>query len=215
MGIFTFKKPLKMSSDRGLPSDRADGRPGRGNDGGLTLVAEEMFRRILSLERKRSERSRQRFVLMLVNAGSLLQTEQGGTILDAITRSLSVATRETDLGGWYEKDMVIGIICTEIGSGTLTSVLSALHSRVSAALRNDLNPQQMNMIKISFHVFPDDLELQNAVRAADSKLYPDLSPKDNATKALWTIKRAIDIQGAWPHWPSFPQCSLRLRSPSS
>src|ERR1019366_577613 len=128
MGIFTFKKPLKMSSDRGLQSAASDGRPGRANDGGLTLVAEEMFRRILSLERKRSERSRQRFVLMLVNAGSLLQTEQGGTILGAITRSLSVATRETDLGGWYEKATVIGIICTEIGSGTLTSVLSALHS---------------------------------------------------------------------------------------
>jgi exopolysaccharide biosynthesis polyprenyl glycosylphosphotransferase len=196
MGLFAYKKPLKLSSERGLPRDHSGGHPGRANDGGLTLVAEEMFRRILSLERKRSERSRQRFVLMLVNAGSLLQTDQWGTVLDAITRSLAVSTRETDLGGWYEKDMVIGIICTEIGSGTLTSVLSALHSRLSSALRNDLNPQQMNMIKISFHVFPDDLELQNEVRAADSKLYPDLSPRDNATKALWTIKRTIDIAGS-------------------
>ena len=33
-------------------------------------------------------------------------------------------------------------------------------------------------------------------RAADSKLYPDLGPQDNATKALWVMKRSIDIIGS-------------------
>ena len=43
--------------------------------------------------------------------------------------------------------------------------------------------------------FPDDLDLQNADPAADSKLYPDLSPQDNATKGLWVIKRVDRYRG--------------------
>ena len=103
----------------------------------MTLAPEEMFRRVLSLERKRSERSRQRFVLMLLHAGNLLQAEQGEAILGAITKGLSQSIRETDIPGWYQKDQVLGVICTEIGSGSMASILSALHSRVFSALRND------------------------------------------------------------------------------
>src|SRR5208337_3330005 len=74
--------------------------------------------------------------------------------------------------------------------------LSALHSRVSSALRNDLNLEQMNVIHISFHVYPDDLDLENGGRPADTRLYPDLRPQDNATKASRVIKRTIDIIGS-------------------
>jgi len=155
-----------------------------------------MFRKVLSLERKRSERSRQRFVLMLLHADQLLQGEGREAVLDSITRALSASTRETDLHGWYRKDTVVGVICTEIGSGSMTSILSALHSRVCTALRNNLNLEQMNAIHVSFHIFPDDLDLQNGGRAADKNLYPDLSPQSPAAKASQTIKRSIDIIGS-------------------
>jgi exopolysaccharide biosynthesis polyprenyl glycosylphosphotransferase len=130
---------------------------------------------------------------MLLHAGQLLQGEGGEAVLDSITRALSVSTRETDLHGWYKKDMVVGVICTEIGSGSMTSILSALHSRVCTALRNNLNLERMNVIRVSFHVFPDDLDLENGGRPADVTLYPDLSPQDTAAKASQSIKRAIDI----------------------
>ena len=143
-----------------------------------------MFKRVLSLERKRSERSRQRFVLMLLHAGSLLRDDQGEAILGAITKAVFRAIRETDLPGWYEKDKVLGVICTEIGSGGMDSVLSALHLRVLTALRNDLSLEQMNAIHISFHVYPEDLDLENGRRSADISLYPDLKPLDKTTKGL-------------------------------
>jgi exopolysaccharide biosynthesis polyprenyl glycosylphosphotransferase len=196
MGILAFKEPPQLSPDRGLAMDLAHGLSGCGEDGGLALVAEETFRRVLSLNRKRSERSRQRFVLMLVHLGNLLRTEGGGATLGAITKTLTLSARETDLGGWYKKGMIIGLICTELGPGSVKSILNALKSRASSALRNDLNPEQMNVIEISFHVFPDDLDLQNAGCAADSKLYPDLGPQNNAAKTLWVIKRSIDIMGS-------------------
>ena len=196
MGIFTLRKPQKTSPDRGSQMNPTHGDAGRAEEGGLTLVPEDMFRKVLSLERKRSERSGLRFVLMLVHTGKLLQDEEGEAMLGAITKALSMSTRETDLCGWYKKDMVVGVICTEIGSGSMNAILSALHSRVSSALRNDLNLEQMNVIHISFHVYPDDLDLENGGRPADTSLYPDLRPQDTFTKASRVIKRTIDIIGS-------------------
>jgi exopolysaccharide biosynthesis polyprenyl glycosylphosphotransferase len=134
---------------------------------------------------------------MLVHTGELLQAEGGGAILDAITRALSASTRETDLRGWYEEDMAVGVICTEIGSGSMTSILNALHARVCNALRNNLNLEQMNVIHVSFHVFPDDLDLENGGRPADVTLYRDLWPQGIPAKALQSIKRSIDIIGSF------------------
>jgi lipopolysaccharide/colanic/teichoic acid biosynthesis glycosyltransferase len=156
-----------------------------------------MLKKVLTLERKRSERSGQRFVLMLLHAGQLLRGEEREAILGAITRALSVSTRETDLLGWYKKDVVVGVICTEIGSGSMTSILSTLYSRVCTALRNNLNLEQMNVIRFSFHVFPDDLDLENGGRPADVTLYPDLWPLGTTAKVSQSIKRAIDIIGSF------------------
>ncbi len=160
------------------------------------LMSEELFRKVLSLERKRSERSRHRFVLMLVHAGEVLQTERGETVLGGMIRALSTSTRETDLHGWYDYGLVVGVICTEIGSADITSILGALHSKVCAALRSNLDLEQMNGIQISFHVFPEDLNLQSGGRPADTRLYPDLQPQDNAARASQLIKRTIDIVGS-------------------
>jgi len=165
-------------------------------EGSVTLAPEDMFRRVLALERKRSERSRQRFVLMLLHTGNLLQTEHGEVILGAITKGLFKSIRETDIPGWHEKDRAIGVICTEIGSGSMASILSALHSRVFSALRNDPDLVQMKEIHISFHVYPDDLDLENGGRSADISLYPDLESGEKSTKASLGIKRAIDILGS-------------------
>jgi exopolysaccharide biosynthesis polyprenyl glycosylphosphotransferase len=196
MGIFTLGKPERTNTDRKAQANDAQANAGLAEYGGKTLVPEEMFTRALALERKRSQRSRQRFVLMLVDTGSLLQSDQREPVLGAIIKAIATSTRETDLWGWYKKDMVIGVVCTEIGEAGMDSILSALHSRVTDALRNDLNLEQMNVIHISFHVFPDDLDLEHGSRPADTKLYPDLKPRDNSTKFSLVIKRAIDIVGS-------------------
>lgn len=162
----------------------------------MILAPEDMFKRVLSLERKRSERSRQRFVLMLLHTGNLLQTERGEESLGGITKAIFQSIRETDLPGWYQKDQVLGVICTEIGSGSMSSILAALHLRVFSALRNDLSLDQMNQIHISLHVYPEDLDLENGRQSADTSLYPDLEPRKNTTKVSLGIKRAIDIFGS-------------------
>src|ERR1019366_6618854 len=102
MGIFTMRRPKKRRPESGLQFNPTNVPSGRAEGCGLTLVPEEMFRKVLSLERKRSERSGLRFALMLVHAGKLLQAEGAEETLGAIIKAISVSTRETDLSGWYE-----------------------------------------------------------------------------------------------------------------
>ena len=134
---------------------------GRGN---LGLISEELFTNLLSLERKRSERSRKQFVLMLVDAGELLRTDRRKAALEQMTAALSLSTRETDIRGWYREDSVIGVILTEFGSADMSSALNAVFCKVNSALRVNLGTGQMNEIHISFHVFPDDLGARGVVR---------------------------------------------------
>ena len=196
MGIFTFRKPQKTGPDPWSRMNRANGNGDFAKEGSVTLAPEEMFRRVLSLERKRSERSRQRFVLMLLHTGNLLQAEQGEAILGAITKALSQSIRETDIPGWYQKGHVLGVICTEIGSGSMASILSALRTRAVSALGSNPDLVQMDEIHISFHVYPEDLDLENGGRSADISLYPDLKSGEESTKAFLGIKRAIDVLGS-------------------
>ncbi len=196
MGIFTLRKPQKASPDHQSPGSLAPEDAGRAKEKALTLVREDIFRKLLSLERKRSERSRQRFVLMLLHAGNLLQAEPGEAMLGTMTKALCMSIRETDLPGWYKKDRVLGVICTEIGSGSMACVLSALHSRVFSALQNDLSLEQMKDFHISFHVYPEDLDLGSGSGSADISLYPDLRPSDKTTIVSLAIKRATDILGS-------------------
>ena len=192
----TSRRPRKTKPNGRSPVNPSHGYVGRAEDGSLMLMSEELFWKVLSLERKRSERSGQRFVLMLVHAGELLQAEGGETVLDGIMRGLSASTRETDLHGWYHDGSVVGVICTEIGLADITSVVNALHSKLCATLRRDLDLGQMNGIQISFHVFPDDLKLESGGRPVDVRLYPDFEPQDSAARTSRLVKRTIDIVGS-------------------
>ncbi|MGA3322955.1 MAG: sugar transferase [Terriglobia bacterium] len=194
--IFAPKRSRKMTLGAVSPLNPLDREEGQSEDTGFSLVSEELFRKVLSIERKRSERSRQRFVLMLVHVGKVIETDRSGMVLEGISEALSSSARETDLHGWYQNGSVVGVICTEIGKGDLTSILSALHSRVGAALRNRLGLEQMNAIHISFHVFPDDLDLNKGGRSTDISLYPDLLPKNIASTTSRVVKRAIDLTGS-------------------
>jgi lipopolysaccharide/colanic/teichoic acid biosynthesis glycosyltransferase len=163
--------------------------------GNLGLISEELFTKLLSLERKRSERSRKRFVLMLVDAGELLRTDRREAALEQITAALSLSIRETDIRGWYREDSVVGVILTEFGSADLRSALDTVFCKVNSALRGNLGTGQMNEIHISFHVFPDDLGTQGG-GSADFSLYPDFLQEGEMKKAARLIKRAIDIAGS-------------------
>ena len=82
--------------------------------GERSILDAEEFRRMIALERKRSERSRKPFMLLLLDMGDDLPSEKNGRILGKILSALSVSTRDTDVTGWYSNNCVVGVMFTEI-----------------------------------------------------------------------------------------------------
>jgi exopolysaccharide biosynthesis polyprenyl glycosylphosphotransferase len=160
------------------------------------VLSEEAFHRMISLERKRTERSRKPFLLMLLDMGNGLRSEKDEKALDKILSALSLSTRETDMTGWYKKNSVVGVMFTEFGAEDRNSILSTMMTRVSETLRNNLSSQQFGLISISFHLFPEEWNHDITQRPSNPTLYPDLARRDNAKKLSWVIKRIMDIVGS-------------------
>lgn len=161
-----------------------------------TILREDAFRRMISLERKRSERSRKPFLLMLLDMGEHLHSQQNGKTLEGILAALTLSTRETDATGWYTNNSVIGIMFTEIGFEDRSGVVSTLINRVGETLRNNLTFEQFNQVSISFHVFPEDWDSTDGRRPSNPRLYPDLSERDDARKSSHITKRIMDVAGS-------------------
>lgn len=160
------------------------------------VLNEESFHRMISLERKRTERSGKPFLLMLLDAGHHPPSGKHGRLLGDVLPALSLATRETDVTGWYEESAVVGVMFTELGVEDRGSIVSTMLQRVSAALRSHLSFEQFNQISISFHLFPEDWDQEISERPSNPMLYPDLQRRDNSRKFFCVVKRAMDIAGS-------------------
>lgn len=160
------------------------------------ILPEELFLRLLRLERKRTERSHRRFVLMVLESGELLRAGNQQETLGKVFHALSQATRDTDIKGWYRRGQALGVIFTEIANDEEKSVVRFLSSRVTDSLYETLSVGQINQIKLSFHVFPEDWDNDGPDGPANSSLHLDLAenPKKSPTTIL--LKRLMDILGS-------------------
>ncbi len=157
------------------------------------ILDETTFRRMIAVERKRTERSRQPFLLLLLDAGSCLPCDTSGRVLGQVLSALSRTTRETDVTGWYKTHSVIGVMFTEISIDERGSILSTVMSRVSETLRNNLTLQHFSQISICLHVFPEDWDQD--VTQGNPTFYPDLLHRNQARRPARTIKRLMDLVG--------------------
>lgn len=161
-----------------------------------TILSEEAFHRMISLERKRTERSRKPFLLMLVDMGATVPSDRDWKTLGKIQTALAVSTRETDVTGWYRTNAVVGVMFTEITIEDRASILSTMMTRVSETLRDSLSLEQFSRISISFHLFPEGKDGESFQQPSNPMLYPDLSRRDESRKVLSAIKRAMDVAGS-------------------
>ena len=160
------------------------------------ILQEEAFVRMISLERKRSERSRKPFVLMLLDMNQPLGGGKSGKALEKILGALGAATRETDVTGWYKNNFIVGVMFTEIGDAERDRIVTAMIARVSETLRAHLTAEQFEQLSVSFHVFPEDWDHEATTRPSNPALYPDLSCRDEKRKLENVLKRAMDIGGS-------------------
>ena len=160
------------------------------------VLTEEAFRRRIAIERKRTERSREPFLLMLLEAGSTQNGESLDKTLDGIVTAMQSSTRETDVVGWYKDRNTVGVIFTGLVVSDKNSVLSTILGRVSTALQQEVSLEKFNQITFSFHFFPDDWDGDSSGRPSDPILYPDLFIPSSDQRALLRVKRVMDIAGS-------------------
>jgi lipopolysaccharide/colanic/teichoic acid biosynthesis glycosyltransferase len=166
------------------------------SSGDHDILTAEIFRRMIALERKRSERSRKPFMLLLLDMGERLSCEKNGKTPGKILSALSLSTRETDITGWYEENCAVGVVFTEITWKDKNSIPSTIIARVTEKLRSNLTAEQFGQLSISFHIFPEDWDQEGDRPPGNPMLYPDLSQREDERKLSRAMKRMMDILGS-------------------
>src|SRR3990172_5402889 len=142
----------------------------------------EIFHAVVLLERRRAERSKKPFVLVLFDAHQENGTARG--ILHQTFSVLGRASRETDSLGWYKEGMVLGLICTEVGDGDQRAAVPVLEEK--------LGPETAGKIKMSLHVFPEHWDRDDSGWSATSALYPEWPAQAESKSVSRAVKRVID-----------------------
>jgi lipopolysaccharide/colanic/teichoic acid biosynthesis glycosyltransferase len=158
------------------------------------LLAENVFHSLLTLERRRAERSRKPFVLMLLDANL-----ENGTAQEILRQAVDIVVaskRETDLVGWYKQGAILGVIFTEVNLEGESPITETLRIKMETAIVKHLGRERAAKIAISLHIFPESWDKDSSGWVADSKLYPDLKRKGTRKRLPLVIKRAIDVVGS-------------------
>jgi lipopolysaccharide/colanic/teichoic acid biosynthesis glycosyltransferase len=180
---------------RSLDSAGVGPFPGTDATYGREILNQDAFQRVIALERRRTERSRKPFVLMLLDMGDHLPSAATAKSLSRLLGAISLCTRATDVAGWYKADRVIGFMFTEIAMEDRRTTVSTIISRVSDMLRDHLSLEQFNRVSVSFHVFPEDWE-QESPKPSNPVFYPDLSRQSERKRVPGALKRGVDIMGS-------------------
>ena len=157
---------------------------------------EEMFRRTIAVERKRTERSKAPFLLMLLETVGSGRSERKKQTLDAIVGALMLSSRDTDIVGWYKEHAIVGVMFTGLAGTEKSAILDMIVERVSATLRDELPAEQFEQISISVHFFPDDWDHDKPGGQSNLTLYPDLLKHNKNRRPLLLVKRTIDVVGS-------------------
>jgi lipopolysaccharide/colanic/teichoic acid biosynthesis glycosyltransferase len=193
--------PLEMEMRRAENSRRPDVKahvslPDFGNTPMRLLLPENAFVSMLYLERRRAERAKRRFVLVLVDVIKALSGDHKDRTLGALNHAISQSTRETDIIGWYVENDVIGLIGTELGEADNQLVQKTFLDKIRKVYGAVLGTERAASISVSFHFFPEEYDEGDNDHSANIALYPEFNKKDEQRQFALGIKRYIDILGS-------------------
>src|SRR3989337_4155038 len=156
------------------------------------LYIEHYFNQRLCFERKRTERSRNPFLMMLLNIEEF-EVNKSNIIRDVIS-ALLTSTRETDIKGWYRHNSIIGVIFTEISNLDMDSIEQKILGKLYETVKSS---EEVEKIKISIHLFPEKDNDRRSDNFPDLNLYPDVTTQGIEKKDKLILKRIIDIGGGF------------------
>jgi len=157
------------------------------------VLNEEEFRQMLALERKRSERTKAPFLLMLAECTAAANHESEAATLGKMGSVLFNDSRDTDVIGWYHDGSALGVLFTGLSAGERGPILEKIAGRVKSKLERDFAPDQWQQVRFSFHFFPDDWDLSNLDDPGNPSLNVDATVAAKRKRIPLAFKRLIDI----------------------
>ena len=151
---------------------------------------------MIALERKRSERSRKPFILLLLDMGDR-PSDKNGKILGKISSVLSASTRDTDVTGWYSNECVVGVMFTEIAAEDSASIPGTIIARVTDTLRSNLGARAIQP-GAGFHfMFFPKTGIMKIIRArATRRCIRICRSAKMAGRVFRVMKRVMDVVGS-------------------
>jgi exopolysaccharide biosynthesis polyprenyl glycosylphosphotransferase len=195
MGQTNFKIETLTHQDTPRRGRGAGQRSGPMLAVGEKALRQETFHAMLTLERRRAERSRNPFILLLIDTHAVHKNGNTASFVQRITSGVCGSTRETDIVGWYEDLTTLGVIFTETNPLEDNSVVEMLRSKISEALQSVFGENTASMFVISVHVFPQDLDKTRTEQPHDAEIYEDMSEKAPKKRLPVVLKRAMDVVG--------------------
>ena len=162
------------------------------------LYPEGYFRGMLIMERKRTERSGDPFMLMLLDIKKIVKRKtfrlcRKNKTIKKIVEMLRNSTREIDLKVWFKQNREIGIIFTELNGVKKESLIT----KIKDNLYSILDTNQAAKVEISCFSFPEKNKKKECINSDINKaLYKELTMKNPAKKVSISSKRIIDVIGS-------------------
>lgn len=183
----------KIQSWKPRKSERRTGKVRARKD--FHIQSEDVFNSLLAIERKRTERTGDPFVLMLIDFTLLIQ-ELGVRNIERIGKEVSSGIRDNDIVGWYRYPDKIAILFTALGNVVRSQVEKVLREKAMERLHDLLPPNDYKRVAISFHFFPEEMDTTTQSLKGDEVLYPDLNDQGSSRTSYRILKRGIDIVGS-------------------
>jgi len=159
------------------------------------IADELLFNRLLSMERKRSERTGAPFLLVLINFERLSRARAKRSV-ELVGTSLAASIRDTDVTGWHRNPSTMGVIFTSLVGTSRAATRTAVSGKIQKLLGENLQATEIPNVEISFHFFPESDEPGGDCIESGKVLYAEHEDEDFSNKAFAATKRAIDIAGS-------------------
>jgi lipopolysaccharide/colanic/teichoic acid biosynthesis glycosyltransferase len=157
------------------------------------LYIQSYFRTMLNFEIRRTERSKNPFLLVLISIEESIINSIDRITLQKFRETFDAITRETDIKGWYRENRTIGIVYTDMSSQNRDLILK----KVKDGLRKVFGHSIPQNAFIKTYLYPEDLgkeSIRNSVDSLDA--LPDHSHRTSTQLVAQTAKRIIDIAGS-------------------
>ena len=114
--------------------------------------------------------------------------------MDSILTAVAAATRGTDIAGWLEERVLIGVLLSDIEDSELQGTCEAIEKRLRSELASRVDSNTLGALSIAFHTYPEPRgEGEPARWPMDPILYPDLYRRRGADLRYDAVKRIFDV----------------------